>query len=84
VLGIDGVEVLTASTVSFFGSRLCLAITRDGFVSFDRRSSSFSAIVTLPRSFRLADDTVEFSLVVDGQDYVTEVTGRRVGTIWFR
>jgi predicted extracellular nuclease/2',3'-cyclic-nucleotide 2'-phosphodiesterase (5'-nucleotidase family) len=81
---IDGTETVTASTVAFFGSRLCLAITNQGFVTFDRRSSSFSTIVTLPRSFRLADDTVEFSLVLDGVDYTTEVTGRRVGSIWFR
>jgi len=81
---IDGTDTLSAQTASFFGSRTCFAITGRGFVSFDRRTSSFSAIVSLPGSFRLADDTVEFSLVLDGVDYSTEVTGRRVGSIWFK
>lgn len=80
-LSIDGQQV-TDRSLFRLGSR-CVAIGWSGVVIFDLNSSSFTAVVTLPGSFSLSDDTVDFGLVLDGVEFATEIDGRSAGRTWF-
>ena len=81
-LRIDGFQVVDVATKRLGRSTICLSLTSKGLLRFDYRTGSFAAVLALPTSFRLADNTVEFALAIDGAEYVTERTGRRIGLIW--
>ncbi|BAN03766.1 ExeM/NucH family extracellular endonuclease [Ilumatobacter coccineus] len=80
-LSIDGQQV-TDRTMFRLGSR-CVAIGWSGIIFFDLNSSEFTAIVTLPSSFSLDDDTVDFGLLLDDVEFATQVDGRSAGRTWF-
>ena len=62
--------------------RNCISLTRAGLVKFDLRTSSFTAVLALPRGFDVGGDTVSFELTLDDAAYATDVTGRSLGPIW--
>jgi predicted extracellular nuclease len=81
-LRIDGFQVVDVATKRVGRTTICLSLTSTGLLTFDYRSGAFAAVLALPKSFTLADNTVEFALAIDGAEYVTERTGRRIGLIW--
>jgi hypothetical protein len=81
-LRIDGFQVVDVATSRIGRTSICLSLTSKGLLTFDFRTGAFAAVLDLPKSFTLADNTVEFALAIDGAEYVTERTGRRIGSIW--
>lgn len=82
-LSIDGTDVFGGQTPRLFRNTFCVSFSRSGIVTVNLRNGNYTAVVSLPRSFRLDDNTVDFELGVDGVNYVAEVDGRRFGRIWF-
>ena len=81
-LRIDGTTVVRVTPTRVGRTTRCASLTGAGLVTFDYRTGAFTAAVKLPASFTLADDTVTFSLLVNGEEYVADVTGTRRGWVW--
>ena len=82
VLAVEGVEAIRTPTSQVRQSSVCAGTTSAGVVTFDRATGAVGAVVTLPRSFTLTDNTVRFTVTIDGDVFTTEVTGRRFGPLW--
>ncbi|CAN5838589.1 hypothetical protein BH18ACT2_BH18ACT2_03750 [soil metagenome] len=79
----EGAEVVRVQTSAVGQSTRCQAIVRGGtVVTFDRATGALRVVAPLPAGFALTDDSVKFDVVVDGQKFSAEVTGRRIGSIW--
>lgn len=81
-LRIDGVSAITAATRCAAGSSVCTGWARTGVLTIDRATGELRAVVELPRSFVLADPTVNVTVLLDGEVFTTDVAGRRIGPIW--
>ena len=81
-LTVEGATVMTGSTTRLPRSTTCVSLTSKGLVTFDLRTGAVAAVLTLPSTFRLNDQTVTFSLTTDTATHVEDVTGRRTGPIW--
>lgn len=85
-LTVEDTAVAFGRTQQLGRTTTCTALTSRGIISFDRRTGAFSAVLTLPSSFRLTGDSVSFNLRVgDGTTttrYHVDRSGRRVGLIW--
>ena len=81
-LHVEGLPVISAPTTRLGQSSTCLSITSEGLISFDLASGAVGAVLALPATFRLTDDTVTFALAVDGTAHVVDRQGRRIGSIW--
>ena len=83
VLAVEGMEAIRTPTSQVRQSSVCAGTTSAGVVTFNRATGAVGAVVTLPRSFTLTDNTVRFTFTIDGDVFTTEVTGRRFGPLWF-
>ena len=81
-LAVEGLEATRTPTSQVRQSSVCAGTTSAGVVTFDPATGAVGAIVTLPRSFTLTDNTVRFTFTIDGDVFTTEVTGRRFGLLW--
>ncbi len=81
-LRIDRVQIVDVTTTRVGRSPVCLSLTSRGLVTYDLRNGGFAAALSLPGSFTLADNTVEFGLEVNGDARVIVRQGRRVGQVW--
>lgn len=81
-LRIDGVSAITAATRCAAGSSVCTGWARTGVLTIDRATGELRAVVELPRSFVLADPTVNVTVLLDREVFATDVTGRRIGPVW--
>lgn len=81
-LRVDGGLVLETVTTPVGESSRCAGRAANGTVTFDRATGAIGLTATLPTTFTLADDTVNFELMLDGETFAADVTGRRLGPLW--
>ncbi len=80
-LSIEGTDVSDVQTFGL-GRSACVGAGRGAVIHFDRTTSRFNGVSTLPTDFTLADATVRFTLDVDGVTYDTDVVGTLRGRVW--
>lgn len=85
-LTVEDTPVVFGTTRQIGRTTTCTAVTSRGIISFDRRTGAFSAVLTLPTSFRLTGGAVAFNLRVDDgaatTRYHVDRAGRRLGPVW--
>ncbi len=81
-LSVEGIGAISVATSQVGQSTVCAGATSAGVVTFDRATGAIGAVVALPRSFRLTDNTVRFVFTINGDSFSQEVTGQRFGLIW--
>jgi predicted extracellular nuclease len=82
-LRVEGAQVLQgAATTRVGSSTVCVSLTNRGLFTYNFATGEFAALLDLPSSFTLTDRVVRFELGVNGDQYVTDRNGRRLGPIW--
>jgi len=61
---------------------VCVSLTNRGLLTYNFATGQFGGLLDLPSSFRLTDNVVRFEVGVNGDQYVTDQGGRRLGPIW--
>ncbi len=79
---VDGFDVVQAQTRPVLRTLTCAALTSKGLVSLHLGSGAVSGVLTLPRTFVLADNTVTFALTIGGESFTADVPGHRAGPLW--
>jgi hypothetical protein len=59
-----------------------VSLTSRGLLTYDFASGELAGLVNLPSSFTLTDNVVRFEVGVNGDPYVRDQRGRRLGPIW--
>ncbi len=82
-LRVEGAQVLQGAATTRVGrTTLCVSLTSRGLLTYDFASGEFAGLLDLPSSFTLTDNVVRFEVGVNGDPYVRDQRGRRLGPIW--
>ena len=82
-LRVKGVEVLQGAVTTRLGQTpVCAALTSRGLLTYNLANGAIGAVLTLPRTFTLTDNTVRFEFGINGDPYRADQPGRRIGLIW--
>jgi predicted extracellular nuclease len=80
---VEGTQVLQGAATTRFGrTSVCVSLTSRGLLTYDFVSGEFAGLLDLPSSFTLTDNEVRFEVGVNGDPYVRDQLGRRLGPIW--
>jgi predicted extracellular nuclease len=82
-LRVEGAQVLQGAATTRVGmTSVCVSLTSRGLLTYDFVSGEFAGLLDLPSSFTLTDNIVRFEVGVNGDPYVRDQRGRRLGPFW--
>jgi predicted extracellular nuclease len=82
-LRVEGAQVLQGAVTTRVGrTSVCVSLTNRGLLTYDFATGEFAGLLDLPSSFTLTDNVVRFEVGINGDPYVRDQRGRRLGPIW--
>ncbi len=82
-LRVEGAQVLHGAATTRVGrTSVCVSLTNRGLLTYDFATGEFAGVLDLPSSFTLIDNVVRFEVGINGDRYVRDQPGRRLGPIW--